>query len=57
MKMPKHLVVLSKRLKAARSSMPKRSSADAYAQLDQFQKATGTDSNGESSNNGANKLS
>ena len=42
----------AKSLRVARLRMPKRASADAYAQLDQFMKASDMGRNGERSKNG-----
>ena len=51
MKMTKRLIAQAKRMRDARLQMPKRTSAEAYAQLDRFLKANATEPNGGPSNN------
>jgi hypothetical protein len=55
MKMTKRLTAQAKQMRTARLQMPKRTSDDAYAQLDRFLKGSDTERNGERSNNGAKK--
>ena len=55
MKLPKHLKEQAQRMRAARLRMPKRTSVEAYAQLDRFLKESATEPNGEPSNSGVNK--
>jgi hypothetical protein len=52
MKMSKKIQATAKSLRAARLRMPKRASADAYAQLDRFLKGTDTALNGVPSKRG-----
>ena len=53
MKMTKRLLAQAKRMRDARLRMPKRTSAEAYEQLDRFLKVSATEPNGGPSNNGA----
>lgn len=55
MKMTKRLTAQAKRMRAARLQMPKRTSDEAYAQLDRFLKGSDTERNGERLSNGAQK--
>lgn len=55
MKITKRLADEAKRMRAARLRMPKRTSAEAYEQLDRFLRASDTEPNGERSSNGAKK--
>ncbi len=55
MKMTKRLTAQAKRMRAARLQSPKRTSDEAYAQLDRFLRGNDTERNGERSNNGAKK--
>ena len=55
MKMTKRMILKAQRMRAARLQSPKRTSADAYAQLDRFLRASDTEPNGELSSNGAKK--
>ena len=55
MKMTKRMIAQAQRMRAARLQSPKRTSADAYAQLDQFLRVSDTEPNGERSSNGAKK--
>ena len=55
MKMTKRMIAQAQRMRAARLQSPKRTSADAYAQLDQFLRGSDTEPNGERSSNGAKK--
>lgn len=55
MKMTKRMIAQAQRMRAARLQSPKRTSADAYAQLDRFLRVSDTEQSGEPSNNGAKK--
>ena len=55
MKMTKRLTAQAKRMRAARLQMPKRTSDEAYAQLDRFLKVSDTERCGVPSNNGEKK--
>ena len=55
MKMTKRMIAQAQRMRTARLQSPKRTSADAYAQLDRFLRASNTEPSGEPSSNGAKK--
>ncbi|TXT31014.1 MAG: hypothetical protein FD138_2214 [Planctomycetota bacterium] len=55
MKMTKRMIAQAQRMRAARLQSPKRTSADAYTQLDRFLRVSDTERSGEPSSNGAKK--
>lgn len=55
MKMTKRLTAQAKLMRAARLQSPKRTSDEAYAQLDRFLRGSDTERNGERSKTGAKK--
>ncbi len=55
MKMTKRMIAQARRMQATRLQSPKRTSDEAYAQLDRFLRVSDTEPSGERSSNGANK--